>query len=68
MPFCKRILKATAQHGIGEAWARHGMYELPSSSTDDLWATCPLSTSSGYHVEFHEDCRQNFKLKCSGLV
>jgi hypothetical protein len=27
-------------------------------SRDGLWATCPLSGSSSYHVEFHEDCYQ----------
>ena len=27
-------------------------------SRDGLWATCPRSTSSGYHAEFHEDCYQ----------
>ena len=27
-------------------------------SRDSLWATCPLSASSGYHAEFHEDCYQ----------
>jgi hypothetical protein len=21
-----------------------------------MWATCPLSASSGYHAEFHEGC------------
>jgi len=31
MPFCKRLLKATAQHGRGAAWARHGMCELTSA-------------------------------------
>jgi hypothetical protein len=25
-------------------------------SRDSLWAICPLSASSGYHAEFHEDC------------
>jgi len=25
---------------------------------DGMWAACPLSTSSGYHAEFHEDCYQ----------
>jgi hypothetical protein len=24
-----------------------------------VWATCPLSASSGYIAEFHEDCYQN---------
>jgi hypothetical protein len=23
-----------------------------------MWATCPLSVSSGYHAEFHEDFYQ----------
>jgi hypothetical protein len=23
-----------------------------------MWATCPHSASSGYHVEFHEGCYQ----------
>jgi hypothetical protein len=23
-----------------------------------VWATCPLSASSGYHSEFHEGCYQ----------
>jgi hypothetical protein len=23
-----------------------------------MWATCPLSASSGYHVDFHEVCYQ----------
>jgi hypothetical protein len=23
-----------------------------------MWATCPLSASSGYHAEFHERCYQ----------
>jgi hypothetical protein len=23
-----------------------------------MWATCPLSASSGYHAEFHENCYQ----------
>jgi hypothetical protein len=23
-----------------------------------MWATCPRSTSSGYHAEFHEGCYQ----------
>jgi hypothetical protein len=23
-----------------------------------MWATCPLSDSSGYHAEFHEGCYQ----------
>ena len=27
-------------------------------SRDGLWATCPLSASSGYHAEFHENCYQ----------
>ena len=27
-------------------------------SRDGLWATCPLSASSGNHAEFHEDCYQ----------
>jgi hypothetical protein len=35
-------LKATAQSG----------------RRDGLWATCPLSASSGYHVEFQEFCYQ----------
>ena len=28
MPFWKRLLKATAQHGMGAEWARHGTCEL----------------------------------------
>jgi len=31
MPFWKRLLKATAQHCRGAAWARHGMCELTST-------------------------------------
>ena len=31
MPLWKRLLKTTAQHGIGTAWARHGMCELTSA-------------------------------------
>jgi hypothetical protein len=27
-------------------------------SRDGLWATCPLSASSGYHAEFQESCYQ----------
>ena len=27
-------------------------------SRDILWATCPRSSSSGYHAEFNEDCYQ----------
>jgi hypothetical protein len=26
------------------------------SSSDGMWAACPLSASSGYHAEFHEGC------------
>ena len=34
-------------------------------SRDDLWATCPRSASSGYHVEFHEVCYQKHTdLRC----
>jgi hypothetical protein len=36
------LLKATAQHGRREG----------------LWANCPHSASSGYHVEFHEVIRR----------
>jgi len=35
-------------------------------SRDGLWATCPLSVSSGYHTEFHEGCYQkhtNFRCR-----
>jgi hypothetical protein len=31
MPFRKRLLKATAQRGMGMAWERHGMCELASA-------------------------------------
>ena len=34
-------------------------------SRDGLWATCPLSASSGYHSEFHEGCYQKHNnLRC----
>jgi len=34
-------------------------------SRDGLLATCPLSDSSDYHAEFHEDCYQKYtNLKC----
>jgi len=34
-------------------------------SSGGLWATCPRSTSSGYHMEFHEGCYQKHtKLRC----
>ena len=33
-------------------------YGTARPSREDLWATCPLSASSGYHAEFHEDCYQ----------
>ena len=34
-------------------------------SRDGLWATCPLSASSGYHAEFHEGCYQTHNnLRC----
>jgi hypothetical protein len=29
-----------------------------TASGDGLWATCPRSASSGYNLEFHEDCYQ----------
>jgi hypothetical protein len=30
-----------------------------------MWATCPLSASSGYHAEFHEVCYQKHtNLRC----
>ena len=38
-------------------------------SRDGLWATCPLSVSSGYHAEFHEDCYQkHINLRCRWSV
>jgi hypothetical protein len=33
-------------------------YGTTRRSWDGLWATCPHSAFSGYHVEFHEDCFQ----------
>jgi len=34
-------------------------------SRDGLWATCPLSASSGYHAEFQESCYQKHtNLRC----
>jgi hypothetical protein len=38
-----------------------------------MWATCPLSVSSGYHAEFHEGCYQkhtnplNCRTSCSDI-
>jgi hypothetical protein len=31
MPYWKRLLMATAEHGMGTAWERHGMSELASA-------------------------------------
>ena len=63
-PFWKRLLKVTTQHGRGAAWARHGKCEITSAARDCLWATCPVSASSGYHAEFHKVFHQDLKLKC----
>jgi hypothetical protein len=51
MPFCKRLLKVTAQRGLGAACV-----EWYRPSRDGMWAACPGSGSSGYHAELHEDC------------
>jgi hypothetical protein len=53
------VLKATSQ-GHGTAWHGNGMVcvNLHPPSRDGMWATCPHLASSGYHAEFHEDCRQ----------
>ena len=35
------------------------------TSRDGLWATNPLSATSGYRMQFHEDCYQKYtNLKC----
>jgi hypothetical protein len=43
-------------------WERHGLGMVcmycHRPSRDGMWATCPLSVSSGYHAEFHETCYQ----------
>jgi hypothetical protein len=51
MPFWKRLLKATAQRGMGMGMACVNFHR---PSRDGMWATCPRSASSGYHAEFHE--------------
>jgi hypothetical protein len=61
------VLKATSQ-GHGTARHGHGMACLNQHqpSRDGMWATCPLSASSGYHAEFHEwllsEANQSVKL------
>jgi hypothetical protein len=61
MPFWKRLLKATAQRGMGMARVN---YHRPSR--DGMWATCLRSVSYGYHAEFHENCYQKhtYPLNC----
>jgi hypothetical protein len=54
MPFWKRLLKATTQHGMGLAW--HVGISIGRRET----------AFSGYHAEFHEGYYQkhtNLKLK-----
>jgi hypothetical protein len=50
MPLRKRLLKATAQHGMGAA--RHVRINIGR-----LWtATCLVSASAGYHADIYEGC------------
>jgi hypothetical protein len=58
MPFWKRLLKATAQRGMGAEWEWHGMCELASAVHRLRLVTCPRSASSGFHLEFHVGCYQ----------
>jgi hypothetical protein len=53
MMFSKRLLKATAQCGMGMACVNQ--YR---PSRDGMWAACPRSAFSSYRVEFHEGCYQ----------
>jgi hypothetical protein len=46
IPFWNGLLKATAQHGMGIPWHLW--------SRDGMSTTCPRSSPSGYHAEFHE--------------
>jgi hypothetical protein len=60
---CHAVLKASSQsHGT----ARHGrgmgmaFMNWHRPSRDGMWATCPLSASSGYQADFHEGCYQKY--------
>jgi hypothetical protein len=52
-----RPCRSSQGHGTARLWR------------DGLWATCPLSASSGYHAEYHEDCYQKHtNLRCRWQV
>ena len=43
-------------------WRSSQSHGTARPSRDGLWATCPLSASSSYHAEFHEDCYQKLTI------
>jgi len=47
-------------HAYAMLWSRRSSqgHGTTRPSIDGLWTTCSRSASSGYHVEFHEDCYQ----------
>ena len=61
---CGRVWFTLAMHCTCRAHAMLGPcrssqgHGTARPSRDGLWATCPRSTSSGYHAEFHGDCYQ----------
>jgi hypothetical protein len=71
---CERQSKLfAAWHDRETVWVRHGNgmvcvnYHRPSGV--GMWATCPLSSSSGYHAELHESCYQKHtNLRCSSDI
>ena len=56
-----RLSTARARHGHGMTCVNY--HQL---SIEGLWASCPLSASSGYHAEFHEGRYQSIPIPDAG--